>query len=69
MVSGGVPHKPVSKQDASMQMSKLVEGRCGVFIDPATIRLLFRDNWLRLSMLAHAIHEGADNEQRPDSEG
>lgn len=58
---GAGPHKPMSKVEASMLLSKHIERQCGVFIDPATIRLLFRDGWLRLSILAHAIHEGVDD--------
>lgn len=59
---------PMPKREAAMLLSKLIEGSIGVFIDPESIRILFRDRWLKLSLLAHAIHEGVDDVEGPDAE-
>ena len=42
---------------AAAMLADLVGKHLGVTIDAAAVKSLFHENWPRLSVLAHAIHE------------
>jgi len=51
---------PVIKQDAAVDLARLIEKQLGYsygYIDPVTLRLFIRAYWPRITVLAHTIHE------------